>query len=109
MADSHVPRTKEWHRDNIEELKLMRQRPYDYEKIILQISIGFAALTMTALLYYLSKNLIALATLTTIILFTILIVFILIRNNFLGEKEKFDVELRKQYDILLGRTSTKTG
>lgn len=48
---------KEWHKDRIEELKFLRQRPYDTIKIIITGIISFGALTMAMVgIYFIERE-----------------------------------------------------
>ncbi len=96
-------RIKEWYRDRIAELKLMRQKPYDYQKITFQTMISWVIIMMNVVLFYLGKELLLQASIATILLFVAAGVLELLRRSFLKQEDNINIKLKNNYDILLGR------
>lgn len=102
-------REKEELRDRIDELKLIRQRYYDWKKIVVSLIIGIGAIWMGLIaIYFPQKEIFSKEIIWGSVTVLIMIIILIGLTKYSYKKEKFyNIKIKKNFDALLGRKIKK--
>jgi len=101
--------SKEWHRDRIEELKIKQLRILNLRSGILQALIGVSSFIIVVIGFYLPnfQRDISQLFFTVLILGLAFIGCGIIDHKLSKDEEKIAVQLKRNFDVLLGRETHK--